>query len=66
MADVDKIKAEGDALFAQRQFQQAYVKYSDAIALDGSNAIFYANRAACGLSMNQFVSIPAKQTFDML
>jgi hypothetical protein len=47
MADVNKIKAEGDSLFAQRQFQMAYVKYSDAITLNNSNATFYVLPVIC-------------------
>ena len=53
--EVDKVKAEGDALFAQKRFKEAYVKYSDAIKLDGNNAILYGNRAASALSMNEYV-----------
>jgi tetratricopeptide (TPR) repeat protein len=53
--EVDKVKAEGDALFTQKRFKEAYVKYSDAIKLDGNNAILYANRAASALSTNEYV-----------
>jgi tetratricopeptide (TPR) repeat protein len=53
--EVDKVKAEGDALFAQKRFKEAYVKYSDAIKLDGNNAILYGNHATSALSMNEYV-----------
>jgi len=56
-ATTDRFKAEGDSFFVQKQFKKAYSKYSEAIKLDGSNAILYANRAASALSMKEYVPV---------
>jgi septation ring formation regulator EzrA len=48
-----KLKDEGNAFFAQRDYQKAYEKYSEAISSMGSGgdkefkAIVFGNRAAC-------------------
>ena len=55
-AKAAECKAEGNALFAKKKYALAYAKYTDAIAEDGSNAILYANRAACSLSMCKWVT----------
>ena len=54
-AAADAIKAEANVLYQARQFQEAYAKYSEAIDLDDTNAIFFANRAACSLELNEYV-----------
>ena len=54
---VDKVKAEGDGFFANRQYRKAYAKYSEAIKLDGQSAVLYANRAASALSMKECVFV---------
>ena len=51
----DHLKAEGDTLFSQKLYKEAYAKYSDAIQLNGNNAILYSNRAASALSMEEYV-----------
>ncbi|KAK0479769.1 hypothetical protein IW261DRAFT_1608046 [Armillaria novae-zelandiae] len=48
-----RLKEEGNALFIQSKFDEALVKYTAAIELDGSNAILWANRSACHLSMKR-------------
>jgi tetratricopeptide (TPR) repeat protein len=48
-----RLKDEGNALFKQGKFNEARVKYSHAIELDSSNPIFFANRAACNLSLKR-------------
>jgi hypothetical protein len=53
---VQALKTGGDALFAQKKYRKAYFKYTEAIKLDGRNAILYANRAASALSMKECVS----------
>lgn len=40
-------KAEGNALFKNKQYQPAIDKYSEAIAVDASDVTFYSNRSAC-------------------
>ena len=42
----NKIKNEGNALLGSKAFEKAAEKYTEAIALDPENAIFYGNRAA--------------------
>lgn len=48
-----KLKDEGNALFIQKRYAEAYAKYSEAIAKDGTNATYFANRAACSMSMRR-------------
>ncbi|OBZ79655.1 Small glutamine-rich tetratricopeptide repeat-containing protein beta [Grifola frondosa] len=50
-----QLKAEGNALFVQREYALAYHKYGDTIECDGENAILYANRAACSLAMRKYL-----------
>jgi len=62
-----ELKAEGNNLFGQKKYDQAAVKFTEAIELDRSNAILYANRAACYLALKQFVfphNLNFNQTFD--
>jgi hypothetical protein len=56
MADNSKaaqLKEEGNKFFLQQDYIQAYIKYSDAIAEDATNAVLFANRAACNLAMKK-------------
>lgn len=46
---VKKLKDEGNAHFAKKEFSQAYDKYTAALSKGGDNAILYANRAACSI-----------------
>jgi stress-induced-phosphoprotein 1 len=50
-----ELKAEGNELFIQKQYDQAARKFTQAIELDGTNAILYANRAACHQLLKRFV-----------
>lgn len=50
-----KLKDEGNALFLNKEFRKAHEKYTQAIKLDDTSAIFYANRSACSLSLKKFV-----------
>jgi tetratricopeptide (TPR) repeat protein len=56
-AKVERLKAEGDGFFVQKKYRKAHFKYSEAIKLDHSNAVLYANRAASALSMKECVAI---------
>jgi tetratricopeptide (TPR) repeat protein len=49
-----QLKDEGNIFYAQQNYLQAYIKYSEAIAEDQSNAVLYTNRAACCLEMKKF------------
>jgi tetratricopeptide (TPR) repeat protein len=44
-------KDEGNAFFVAKDFENALVKYSEAIHLDGSDATYFANRSACWLEL---------------
>ena len=62
-----ELKAKGNELFGQRKYDQAAKKFTKAIELDSSNAVLYANRAACHLALKRFVSphnINFSQTID--
>ena len=61
-----ELKAEGNELFRQKKYDQAAIKFTKAIELDGSNSVLYANRAACHLALKRFVfphNISFNQTF---
>ncbi|KAJ3281704.1 hypothetical protein HDU79_010544 [Rhizoclosmatium sp. JEL0117] len=45
-AKAEAAKAEGNKLMADKKYQKAIKKYTEAIQLDGNNAVYYANRAA--------------------
>ena len=47
-------KALGNEAFKAKEFTQAAVLYTEAIELDGSLHVVYANRAACFLQMREF------------
>jgi tetratricopeptide (TPR) repeat protein len=53
--NAERLKAEGNVLHQNRQFQAAYNKYSEAIKEDPKNAVLWANRAASALSMKKWV-----------
>ncbi|KAL7285807.1 hypothetical protein ACG7TL_000916 [Trametes sanguinea] len=52
-AAIAQLKAEGDALFRQKEYSRAYQKYSEALISDPENAILYCNRAACSSGRNR-------------
>jgi stress-induced-phosphoprotein 1 len=52
-AKAAQLKDEGNKFFSQQDYVQAFIKYSDAIAEDPSNAVLFANRAACSLAMRK-------------
>jgi stress-induced-phosphoprotein 1 len=47
------LKEEGNKLFGEKKYQQAYDKYTSAIELDGENVFYYTNRAAALLEMKR-------------
>ncbi|KAH8086615.1 hypothetical protein BXZ70DRAFT_956205 [Cristinia sonorae] len=50
-----QLKAEGNTLFAQRQYKEARSKYSQAIDVDGNSAVLYSNRAACSQYLRKYL-----------
>jgi len=51
-----QLKEEGNKFFVQQEHSAAYAKYTEAIAEDATNAVLYANRAACSLAMKRQAS----------
>ncbi|KAI9059650.1 hypothetical protein FKP32DRAFT_1579638 [Trametes sanguinea] len=52
---IAQLKAEGDALFRQKEYTRAYQKYSEALTSDPENAVLYCNRAACSSGLNRYL-----------
>lgn len=50
------LKVEANALYGRREFKEALAKNSEAITLDDTSAILFANRAACSLEMQKYVT----------
>jgi len=48
-----QLKEEGNKFYVQQDYAQAHTKYTEAIAEDATNAVLYANRAACSLAMKR-------------
>ena len=53
VARAAQLKDEGNKLYVGKDYAAAYGKYSEAIDLDSKNAVLYANRAACSLTMDK-------------
>ena len=49
----DAAKVEGNRAMSARNFDEAIAKYTEAINLDGSNVVYYSNRAAAYSSASQ-------------
>ena len=43
-------KKEGNEAFSAKKFDEALKLYTEAIALDSNNAVYYSNRSACHAS----------------
>ena len=54
MSTAVQLKEEGNTLFVAKMYKQALAKYSQAIEKDADNAVLYANRAACNLSLKRW------------
>jgi len=50
--EAERLKTEGNNLMRTEKFQDALGMYTKAIELDGSNPVFYCNRAAAHSKMN--------------
>ena len=48
-----KLKDEGNSHFVQGKYEEAKECYSHAIALDPTKAVFWSNRAACDIKLEQ-------------
>ncbi|OCH88773.1 TPR-like protein [Obba rivulosa] len=60
----EALKAEGNALYTQGKHQEACIKYTEAIQLDGDNAVLYANRAAATMAKKE-IEASLIATFDL-
>ncbi|KAI0830788.1 TPR-like protein [Trametes gibbosa] len=54
-ARVEQLKAEGNALHLKGDHAAARLKYTEAIKLDDTNAVLYANRAAAYIALKQYL-----------
>lgn len=54
MKTAQDYKAEGNAAFNQKNFQEAADLYTKAIELDGNDAVFYSNRSGCFVSLEKY------------
>ena len=55
--NAERLKAQGNALHVKGLYRAAYKKYSEAIKVDPMNAVYWANRAASGLAMKEYVHV---------
>lgn len=51
-----KLKDRGNTLLKEQKYDQAIESYTEAIKLDGNNAVFYSNRAQVNLKLENFGS----------
>lgn len=49
----EKFKAEGNARMSVKQYDEAISAYTEAIALDPTNPVYYSNRAAAHSSKEE-------------
>ncbi|KAA1479181.1 hypothetical protein DENSPDRAFT_846114 [Dentipellis sp. KUC8613] len=49
-----RLKAEGNALYVSKQYEEAIAKYTQAIEQDHSNAVLFSNRAACYQALKRY------------
>ena len=47
LSPAEEKKKLGNEAFVAKKFDEAIALYSEAIALDGDNAVYYSNRSAC-------------------
>lgn len=50
----EKLKDIGNGLFKSKKMEEAIKAYSEAIAIDKLNAVYYSNRSACFMAMKQY------------
>lgn len=55
-AKAEKHKQSGNSLMSSKKYDEAIAAYSDAIALDSANPIYYSNRAAAYSSKGDHLS----------
>ncbi|KAI0321346.1 hypothetical protein OF83DRAFT_1099925 [Amylostereum chailletii] len=55
-AKAEKLKQEGNVLMTSKQYDKAIESYDKAVALDGTNPVYYSNRAAAYSSKGDHLS----------
>ncbi|EGO24395.1 hypothetical protein SERLADRAFT_438006 [Serpula lacrymans var. lacrymans S7.9] len=50
-----QLKDAGNTLYLKKDYIGAYAKYTEAIVVDGDNAVLYANRSACCLAIEKYL-----------
>lgn len=50
----ETLREEGKEYFKQNKYAQAKAKFTDALEVDGENAILYANRSACNYALQRY------------
>lgn len=65
--EAEALKLEGNQAMAKKDYNEAVEKYSQAIALDGSNAVYLSNRAAAysSLRKHDLALADAKQAIEL-
>ncbi|KAJ3556321.1 hypothetical protein NM688_g2091 [Phlebia brevispora] len=58
-AKAAQLKEEGNKCFVAKDYPSAHGKYTKAIDLDDTNAVLYANRGACSMSMRKYLDAAA-------
>jgi Flp pilus assembly protein TadD len=48
-----ELKEQGNLFFLTKKYKDALSKYTEAIALDKTNAVLFSNRAACYLALKE-------------
>lgn len=66
-AEANKLKEEGNEFMRAEKLEEAVEKYSKAIEIDGSNQVYYCNRAAAFSKMNNHYAAieDCKRAIDM-
>lgn len=54
MTTAEELKAQGNRLLGEKKYSDAELSYTAAIELDPNNAIYYANRAAVHIKMENY------------
>jgi stress-induced-phosphoprotein 1 len=54
MSSIEELKNKGNAAFSSGQHEEAIKYFTEAIKLDGTNAVLFSNRSAAYASLNDY------------